>query len=74
MLRIAFAEWNHSPVKVVFIGLLSISDHFWPSVNAWIQYIVAPEALFELQLALFSSVIQFKTVTVAMKSSSKQKA
>ena len=48
MLRTAFAEWNHSAVKVLCIGLLSISDHFWPNVNAWIQYIVAPEALFEL--------------------------
>ena len=28
MLRIAFAESNHSAVKVVCIGLLSISDHF----------------------------------------------
>ena len=27
MLRIAFAESNHSGVKVVCIGLLSISDH-----------------------------------------------
>ena len=27
MLRIAFAESNHSAVKVVCIGLLSISDH-----------------------------------------------
>ena len=27
-LRIAFAESNHSAVKVVCIGLLSISDHF----------------------------------------------
>ena len=28
MLRIAFAESNHSAVKVVCIGLLSTSDHF----------------------------------------------
>ena len=28
MLRIAFAESNHSAVKVVCSGLLSISDHF----------------------------------------------
>ena len=28
MIRIAFAEQNHSAVKVVCIGLLSISDHF----------------------------------------------
>ena len=27
MLRIAFAESNHSAVKVVCIGVLSISDH-----------------------------------------------
>ena len=56
MLRITFAEWHHSAVKGVCIGLLSISDQFWHSVNAWIQYIVAPEALTELHSALFSSV------------------
>jgi len=61
MLRIAIAEWDRSAVKVVYTGLLSISDHFWPSVNARIQYIVAPEPLFELQSALFSSVSQFSS-------------
>ena len=61
MLSIAFAEWNHSALKVVCVGLLSLSDHFWPRVNAWIQYLVAPEALFELQSALFSSFNQFSS-------------
>ena len=38
------------------------------------QYIVAPEALSELQSALFPASINFQAVTVVMKSSSKQKA
>ena len=36
-------------------------------MNACIQYNVAPEALFELQSALFSSVNQFSSRDVAMK-------
>ena len=42
-------------------------------MNAVIPYNVAPEALFELQLALFASVNQSSSRAVAVKSSSKQK-
>ena len=68
MLRIVFAEWTHSPAKVVCIRLLSISDHFWASANAWIHYIVTPEALsLSCSQLRFRTSINFQAVTVAMK-------